>query len=57
MQIADRMVDDGYLDAGYEYLAVDDCWMAQERNSSDGRLMADPERFPGGMKAVADYVR
>ncbi|XP_076087770.1 alpha-galactosidase A-like isoform X1 [Mytilus galloprovincialis] len=56
MQMADQMVDGGYLDAGYEYLAVDDCWMAHQRNSSDGRLMADPLRFPGGMKPVIDYI-
>ena len=25
-QIADTMVKDGYLEAGYEYLIIDDCW-------------------------------
>lgn len=24
-EIADAMISDGYLDAGYEYLVVDDC--------------------------------
>ncbi|CAG2217789.1 NAGA [Mytilus edulis] len=56
MQMADQMADGGYLDAGYEYLAVDDCWMAHQRNSTDGRLMADPLRFPGGMKPVIEYI-
>ena len=27
--IADKMVEDGYLDAGYEYLVIDDCWSEQ----------------------------
>ncbi|MBQ4602475.1 MAG: glycoside hydrolase family 27 protein, partial [Clostridia bacterium] len=25
-EMADAMVDGGYLDAGYEYLVIDDCW-------------------------------
>ena len=25
-QMADRMVDDGYLELGYEYVIIDDCW-------------------------------
>lgn len=49
------MVSEGYLDAGYEYLIVDDCWMAKERDES-GRLQSDPDRFPSGIKALADYV-
>ena len=31
------------------------CWMAKNR-TADGRLAADPDRFPGGMKKLADYV-
>lgn len=55
MQIADRMAADGYKDAGYEYVNVDDCWMAKQRGP-DGKLQADPKRFPSGMKALGDYV-
>jgi len=50
------MVSDGYLAAGYEYLILDDCWMAKERGENDV-LQADLERFPSGIKALADYVR
>ena len=56
MQMAERMSEDGFLQAGYQYLAVDDCWMASTRSPVDGRLMADPVRFPNGMKHVIDYV-
>lgn len=49
------MVSDGYLDAGYEYLGIDDCWLEKTRGS-DGRMVPDKERFPNGMKAIADYV-
>ena len=54
-QIADTMVEKGYLEAGYEYLIIDDCWSLKERDAS-GSLVPDPEKFPHGMKAVADYV-
>ncbi|KAJ3649622.1 hypothetical protein Zmor_021353 [Zophobas morio] len=53
--MADRMAEDGYLEAGYEYVIMDDCWLSSERDS-DGRLQADPDRFPSGIKALADYV-
>ena len=26
-EIANRMVSDGYVDAGYKYINLDDCWM------------------------------
>lgn len=55
MEMADYMVDKGYLAAGYEYLVIDDCWSLRERGK-DGLLVPDPEKFPNGMKAVADYV-
>ncbi|XP_062939891.1 alpha-galactosidase A [Cynocephalus volans] len=55
MQMADLMVSDGWKDAGYEYLCIDDCWMAPQRDSK-GRLQADPQRFPGGISRLADYV-
>ncbi|XP_053434830.1 alpha-galactosidase A [Nycticebus coucang] len=55
MQMADLMVSDGWKDAGYEYLCIDDCWMAPQRDS-EGKLQADPERFPGGIRHLANYV-
>ncbi|XP_006869178.1 PREDICTED: alpha-galactosidase A [Chrysochloris asiatica] len=55
MQMADLMVSDGWKDAGYQYLCIDDCWMAHTRNSK-GKLQADPKRFPGGIERLAHYV-
>ena len=55
MTMADHMVKDGYKDVGYEYVSIDDCWLARERDAH-GKLQPDPERFPSGMKALADYV-
>ncbi|WP_430932130.1 sialate O-acetylesterase [Saccharicrinis sp. 156] len=53
--IADIMVSSGMRDAGYEYLVLDDAWMAAERNEK-GELVADSLKFPGGMKAIGDYI-
>jgi alpha-galactosidase len=52
---ADAMVSSGMAAMGYTYVDIDDCWMAPERDAG-GRLQADPQRFPGGIKALADYV-
>jgi len=53
-ETADAMVASGMKDAGYRYVVIDDCW--QVDRAPDGRIVADAERFPEGMKALADYV-
>ncbi|XP_004611747.2 alpha-galactosidase A [Sorex araneus] len=55
MKMADIMVSDGWKDAGYEYVCIDDCWMALGRDAK-GRLRADPTRFPRGIPHLANYV-
>ncbi|KAJ8717376.1 hypothetical protein PYW08_005775 [Mythimna loreyi] len=52
---ADLMVSEGYRDAGYQYITIDDCWLEKTRDP-EGRLVADRRRFPNGMKALSDYV-
>jgi alpha-galactosidase len=54
MQMADAMAASGMKDAGYEYIVIDDCW--QVSRDENGEIVADKERFPHGMKYVADYV-
>jgi alpha-galactosidase len=54
MQMADAMVSSGMKDAGYEYIVIDDCW--QIARDENGEIVADKDRFPHGMKYVADYV-
>lgn len=49
------MAEDGYLEAGYEYIIVDDCWLATKRDANN-RLQPDAARFPSGIRALADYV-
>jgi alpha-galactosidase len=54
-QEADAMVSSGMKAAGYQYVNIDDCWMTRSRDGN-GNLVADPQKFPSGIKAVADYV-
>ena len=51
---ADAMVSSGMQAAGYEYVVIDDCW--QVGRASNGNILPDPQRFPSGIKALADYV-
>ncbi|MDC7675948.1 glycoside hydrolase family 27 protein [Asticcacaulis machinosus] len=51
---ADAMASSGMKDAGYQYIVIDDCW--QKSRDAQGNIQADPERFPSGIKALADYV-
>jgi alpha-galactosidase len=52
--VADAMMKNGMKDAGYQYIVIDDCW--QISRDPDGNILADPKRFPSGIKALADYV-
>jgi alpha-galactosidase len=52
--MADAMVKSGMKDAGYQYVVIDDCW--QVDRDKDGNIVADSQRFPQGIKALADYV-
>lgn len=52
--IADQMVATGLRDAGYIYLNMDDCWHGPR--DENGFITCDKDRFPSGIKALADYV-
>jgi alpha-galactosidase len=53
-EAADQMASSGMKDAGYQYVIIDDCW--QTGRDASGNIVVDPEKFPGGIKALADYV-
>ncbi len=53
-ETADAFVRQGLMDAGYEYIVIDDLWEDDER--VDGRLTWDQARFPGGIPTLVDYV-
>jgi len=52
LQQAKALVRDGYLDAGYSYVNVDDCWSEVNRDG-DGNLVEDRKRFPSGMRNLS----
>jgi alpha-galactosidase len=54
-ETADAFVRTGLKAAGYEYVGIDACWQLPQRDA-EGRLVPDPQKFPSGIKAVADYV-
>lgn len=54
MGMADAMASSGMKDAGYEYIVIDDCW--QVARDENGEIVVDKDRFPHGMKFLADYI-
>lgn len=51
--VAEAMKKSGLLDAGYQYVNLDDCWQSSLR-TSDGKLQGDLTRFPRGMKPLVE---
>jgi alpha-galactosidase len=54
-ETAKAMITNGMRDAGYVCIVIDDCWALKERDPN-GQLVPDPAKFPGGMKALGDYL-
>jgi alpha-galactosidase len=54
MEVADAMVDNGLKEAGYEYIILDDLWHGGR--DKNGKVFPDKNKFPNGMKVVADYI-
>jgi alpha-galactosidase len=52
---AQALVSSGLAKLGYNYVNLDDCWMAPTR-ASDGELQADPTRFPHGIAWLAGQL-
>ena len=51
----DAIVEEGLLDAGYEYFVIDGGWR-DTHLTENGELLANPDKFPNGIKALADYA-
>ena len=52
--VADKFVELGLKNLGYQYLVIDDHW--EGGRDAQGHLLCNPKKFPAGIKAVADYV-
>lgn len=51
---ADAIAANGMKDAGYQYVVIDDCW--QTGRDAEGNIIPDKDKFPSGIKALADYI-
>lgn len=51
---ADAMISSGMYEAGYRYVNIDDGYFGGR--DPEGKLYADSQKFPSGMKALADYI-
>lgn len=51
---ADAMVAQGLVEVGYRFVNIDDGFFGYR--DEKGLLHTHPERFPNGMKVVADYI-
>lgn len=54
-EVIDAMAANGMREAGYNYVVVDGGWR-DTKLGPGGELRAHPEKFPHGMKALADYA-
>ena len=54
-QQARAMVSQGFSKVGYTYVNIDDGFFGG-RNKQTGELLIHPQRFPNGLKIVADYI-
>ncbi|KAH7064786.1 glycoside hydrolase superfamily [Macrophomina phaseolina] len=52
---ANAFIQLGLQDLGYEYINLDDGWSTMTRDA-DGNLVADPKKFPNGVKNVSDQI-
>lgn len=52
---ADALVSSGMAAAGYKYVNIDEGWWLGTRDSS-GNITVDTAKWPGGMKAIVDYI-
>jgi len=53
--MTDHIVADGYVNAGYNQVSIDDCWENHAGRDSEGKLISDSSRFPS-MKDLGDYM-
>lgn len=52
---AKAMKQSGLLEAGYNYVNLDDCWHSSQRDSN-GRLQGDLSNFPRGIKPLVEDI-
>ncbi|KDQ49597.1 glycoside hydrolase family 27 protein [Jaapia argillacea MUCL 33604] len=56
LSAAKTIVAQNLTQYGYEYVIMDDCWQAPARDNATGAPVADPTKFPNGVKALSDQL-
>ncbi|CAG6390584.1 Alpha-galactosidase [Actinacidiphila cocklensis] len=54
--VADYLVNSGLRQSGYSIVWLDGGWQADTPRDTQGRLTANPERFPSGIPALVKYL-
>ncbi len=54
--VADSLVSRGLAKAGYDIVWLDGGWQADQSRSDAGDLVANPAKFPNGLKPLVDYI-
>ena len=54
-EIIDAMASEGLADIGYRYVVIDGGWR-DTKLGSKGELVPHPDKFPNGIKPLADYA-
>lgn len=55
LSTAEAMKNSGLLDAGYQYINLDDCWQSSMRDKY-GRLQNDLSKFPSGISSLVNRI-
>ena len=50
----DALIESGLVDAGYNYINLDDCW--QKYRDDDGYILYDNDTFPHGIEPLVKYA-
>lgn len=53
--LIDVVIKEGLDKLGYNYINIDEGWEAWNR-TADGKLTYDVNKYPSGMKALADHI-
>ncbi|ONI72084.1 alpha-galactosidase [Kribbella sp. ALI-6-A] len=54
--VADTLVSRGLAKAGYDIVWLDGGWQADQSRSPEGDLVANPAKFPSGLRSLVDYI-
>lgn len=57
LSAAKSIKSEGLDKLGYNYVIIDDCWQADQRDPDTKEIPANPEKFPNGLKPIVDEIK